>query len=462
MGRDEMNLAELPFFLLSKRSPKGVNELQFTYDMGSGKESVRTHLTIKADPQHGFPTAREEDVILACLQISRDFNRYEDPKIYFTQRQMLQELGWGTRGGAYKRLEDSLFCLQGVRYRVVGWRDNAQKTYTTKGGFSLISDFELRDSRRRDGTPASASREGSLSYFVWGRTLFESFRTGYLKTLNYELVSGFNTTLSKRLYRYLDKHFNPPHYTRVVLPLKAFAYERMAMSRKADLYEIQRQMEPAISELTKHGFIDGRTWSERTSKRADGWQIEFRMPPPKQPLSSSKQSSLNEQGSLAAKELVSRGVDQQVATTLGQKLTSGSKNNPYTLERLRYVVDLHDFKKETGRPCTPGFLVEGLRRELPYAPDDGFKKAKKTRQLKANPSIVKRRSDEAKRAADRRAIVSKLSESETMLLEEEALRRQPSTFHEYYERFRLTDEARFDELRTYLIGEEVERRNSGS
>lgn len=457
MGRDEMNLAELPFFLLSNRSPKGVNQLEFTYDMSSGKESIRTHLTIKGDTQYGFPTAREEEVVLAFLQISRDYNRYEDPKVYFTQRQLLNELGWGTRGAAYKRLEDSLFCLQGVRYRVVGWRDNAQKTFTTKGGFSLISDFELRDSRRKDGTRASTSDE-TLSYFVWGRTLFESFQTGYLKKLNYELVSGFKTTLSKRLYRYLDKHFNPPHYTRIVLPLKPFAHERMAMSRKADYYEIQRQMEPAIEELTAHGFIEKQSWTERVSKKSHERRIEFRM---KLSMSGNAPSRSDVSRSLAGEELISRGVDREVATKLVDTLAPGNQDRAYTFGRLRYVMDLYDFKKKRGISCTPGFLVEGVRREAAYAPDDGFSPEKRNAGSKPNTLKQKRQSDEAKQVAETKEIVSKLSESEKRSLEASALERQPSTFHEYYDRFRRTDQARFDELRTFLIGEELARQRKG-
>ena len=111
LGKDEMNLAELPFFLLSTRSPKNVNEISFTYEEKHRGETVRTRLEIKGDPKLGLPTSREEELVLACLQISKTYNDYIDPKVHCTQSQLLRELGWGSRGAAYKRLEESFFRM---------------------------------------------------------------------------------------------------------------------------------------------------------------------------------------------------------------------------------------------------------------------------------------------------------------------------------------------------------------
>ena len=460
LGRDEMNLAELPFFLLSKRSPKGVSEVEFTYDIRSAGETVRTHLTIQGDPRHGLPTTREEDVVLACLQLSRDSNDYEDPKVYFTQRQLLQELQWGTRGDAYKRLEDAFFCIQGARYRGNGWRDNEKKIYTSKGAFTLISDFMLRDSRRKDAAAnGHESDDTSLSYFVWGQTLYESFRHGYLKTLDYQLVSGFKTTLSKRLYRYLDKHFNPPHFMQVTLPLKPFAYERMAMSRKADLYEIQRQMKPAIEELTAVGFLEPASWKERTKKVGTEWQISFC----RSAIAAASIATCGQPESKTASaipQLVARGVDLTMATTLAAKLKVSDQDAPYTTTRLRYIIDLHDFKKQNNKRCGPGFLVEGLRRVERFPPDDGFS----VKSTVERPSVRKTRrtTRRSPHSVDTLKLnysrAQELSDDEQRELERAALERQPAAFHRSYEEFRRTSEARFTELRAYLIADELQKR----
>ena len=61
IGRDEMNLAEFPFTLLSHRVPEGVNTIKFT-DTISGKDgkSVIREWTITGSEAYGLPVAGDE------------------------------------------------------------------------------------------------------------------------------------------------------------------------------------------------------------------------------------------------------------------------------------------------------------------------------------------------------------------------------------------------------------------
>ena len=71
--------------------------------------------------------------------------------------------------------------------------------------------LNLRDSRRvtqageGEGPPTE-----SLSWFRWNGYLFDSFRSGYLKKLDYGIYRSFEQQAAKRLYRYLDKHSSSP------------------------------------------------------------------------------------------------------------------------------------------------------------------------------------------------------------------------------------------------------------
>ena len=78
-----------------------------------------------------------------------------------------------------------------VTYRKA-WRDNKDREWQDRGGFGLIDSYNLRDSRRvtqageGDGPPTE-----SLSWFRWNGYLFDSFRSGYLKKLDYGIYRSF-------------------------------------------------------------------------------------------------------------------------------------------------------------------------------------------------------------------------------------------------------------------------------
>ena len=121
--------------------------------------------------------------------------------------------------------------LADTRYRVEGWRDNKEKIYTTKGAFSLIGDFELCDSRRRVGVGSRKQRfvrDRTTSFVYWGPVLFESFQSGYIKKLDFAAVRSLRHTAAKRLYRYLDKYFNPPAVAKLCFDLNELAYLQSA------------------------------------------------------------------------------------------------------------------------------------------------------------------------------------------------------------------------------------------
>ena len=101
-GRDEMNLVEFPFATLSERTG-GVNILEFqreTYDRVIGKPVTRK-LTVTGDAKYGLPTAKDEEVYLGLLQLTKLHNAFEQPKVYFTRSQLIKLMGWKNRDWSY-------------------------------------------------------------------------------------------------------------------------------------------------------------------------------------------------------------------------------------------------------------------------------------------------------------------------------------------------------------------------
>lgn len=248
-----MNLVDLPVFLLSTRSQCGVHIRRYEIEEFDRKENrpVRRCLTVTGDAHHGLPSSAAEEVYLGLLHHSRAWNDFADPVVFFSRGELLKTLGWGYRNSAYHRLAKSFDQLCGVRLKCENfWRDNRAREYRSVENISLIDYYRFRDSRNR----STGEFRETLSEMRWGAALFESFDAGYLKKLNLDVALSLNP-LARRLYRMLDKHFYPPDRTRLTYDMRELACERLGMSRNYDAAQIRRQLEPAIEELIKIGFL---------------------------------------------------------------------------------------------------------------------------------------------------------------------------------------------------------------
>ncbi len=271
-GRDEMNLVEFPFATLSDRSD-GVHVLEFQVadtDRTTGLP-VERKLTVTGDPKYGLPTAKDEEVYLGLLQLTKFHTDFSTPTVQFTRHELIRLLDWSNNDWAYERVATALARLTGVRlFYQNAWRDNANKVFKDRGGFGILDSFVLRDGRKGSG-PA----EDLHSEFRWNAVLFESFQAGYLKRLDFETVRTLGTK-AKRLYRYLDKHFNPPKYARLVYDLRTLACERLGFSREYDAVQIRRALQPAVEELEAQGFLVVEGVESRYRKIARGkWEVSF-------------------------------------------------------------------------------------------------------------------------------------------------------------------------------------------
>lgn len=247
-SRDEMNLAEFPLTVLSTRSDPNIKTLEFSdqYRNKEGEIVERKWIITGAD-KFGLPTSTDDDVILGLIRLSMD-EGFRNRKVHFTRYELLKALQWSTEGRNYSRLTKSLDRLSGVRIRAANsFFDNSSKSYQTCN-FGIIDAYEINDNRaKKDG-------DISTSFFIWSEKIFDSFRSGYIRKINLDLYFSLKSAVSRRLYRYLDKHFY--HRSVIEKPLMEFAFEKLGLSRSYKyVSSVRQQIEPACDELVKEGFL---------------------------------------------------------------------------------------------------------------------------------------------------------------------------------------------------------------
>jgi plasmid replication initiation protein len=249
LSRDEMNLAEFPLTVLSTRANSAVKTLEFSDSVkGKNGELLTRKWIITGADKFGLPTASDDEVLLGLLKLSVD-SGFVERKVYFTRYELLKILRWSTEGRSYSRLQKALDRLSGVRIKTSnGFFDNETKLHSTRN-FGIIDAYEINDGR-------GPGVEVKPSFFIWSETIFKSFQVGFIKKLDLDFLLDLKSAVSKRLYRYLDKHFW--YRSRVQQNLFTLAHEKLGVSRTYSYAsQLRQQLDPAVEELIERGFLMG-------------------------------------------------------------------------------------------------------------------------------------------------------------------------------------------------------------
>ena len=386
IGKDEMNLAEFPMTSLSDRPITSETSLKFEdqiYDERKKRLVIRKRI-IEGSKEYGLPTATDDSVILALIQLTKLKNGFTAREVMFTRHELISLLSWPNKGQSYDRIAQSLHRLAGVTYHFENsWWDNRRKTWTTKI-FGIIDTVELNDSREADD-------QGGLvaSRIIWNPIILDSFQAGYLRSIDFNLCINFRNHVSMRIYRFMGKRFHlKSDWT---FDLKDFAYEHIGLSR---IYEggmqIARKLQPAIEELESVGFLEPLVEDERFLKKGRSWSIRFlkKTPTTSPGLALVEDPESRPPGSIT--ELTDRGVTRATAEELVGK---------HPAEFIQLKMDVFDWlagkqdKRIAQNPA--GYLVKSISDD--YAVPKGFvSKAEQQERQEA------RQAKEGKAAEDRR------------------------------------------------------------
>ncbi|HJN13968.1 MAG TPA: replication initiator protein A [Armatimonadota bacterium] len=338
VGRDEMNLAEFPFALLSKRVPKGMNEIRFADTIrGSSGALVERRWTVTGSPKHGLPVAADELVYVALMEASKEqgFNT----RIIQTSRQdIAKRLGLPHGGAAYRQIKASLDRLVGVNIHAENafW-DPDKRSYGTVS-FGLIDDYVLLDERKDRTKPLPAGQ------VAWNRIIFASFQAGNIKRLDTAFFFSLKSPIARRLYRYLDKKRYDGKAT-FQIGLEKLAFEHLGLSRSYKYpSQIRQKLERGHQELIDRSFLRGVSYEPMVS---GGEKVIYEFAKPeKLQLEQPDEPGPNE---LLIGELTEIGVSEPVARTLTEEYAEDEIRTQMAYLSARQAAD------------PPAVLVQSIR-----------------------------------------------------------------------------------------------------
>jgi hypothetical protein len=352
--RDELNFAEFPLAALADTIPRGQKTLVYTdtiFDRGRN-EPVNRKLTITASDEYGLPTALDDEVILGLVQLTAKSN-FGAKKVHFTRYELIKELEWRDETKSYERIEQSLRRWLGVTlYYDKAWWSKEESCWVNES-FHILEQVTLFDKERRERR-RRANPEDTLagkSSFVWNEVVFNSFKSGYLKQLDFDLYKRLKSPIAKRMYRFLDKRFY--HRARLEFELREFACEKIGLSRRYHNGEIKRLLSTAITELEGVSFLAPLPPSERFLREARGiWKAVF--------VSASKRDVHREAerggDSTLQAEMVALGVKASVAEEL-----LGEHDHEKIREKVSYTKELLRRKDKKVARNPAGFVVSAVR-----------------------------------------------------------------------------------------------------
>ena len=376
ISRDEMNLAEFPLAVLSTRTNPTVKTLEFSdvVRLSSGETIERQWIVTGAD-KFGLPTSTDDDVILGLIRLTKE-QSFRERKVFFTRYELLKILRWTTEGRSYSRLTKSLDRLSGLRIRASNaFYDNTLKAYQTKN-FGIIDAYEIND--ERGGT----CNKNPNSYFIWSELMFDSFKSGFIKKIDLDFYFSLKSAVSRRLYRYLDKHF---YYSRIVeKPLMVFAFEKLGLSRTYRyVSSVKQQIMPACEELVAKGFLANIEFCGK----GEGTVVKFIKAGTEAPvIGDSYQVSNKTMGPLSQKTAITRAISSASAATtstdqIGTLLTERgltvrqakyllANKDQASLEKIKKIVVYYDHLLETGNAKISknpiGFLYRAVEKPTEF------------------------------------------------------------------------------------------------
>jgi len=373
--KDELNFAEFPLASLADRVAENQKTLEFhdtIFDQSIGTHITRK-LTIAASDKFGLPRALDEEVILGLIQLTNR-QAFRDKKVHFSSYELIKLLGWNDSAKSYRRIEEALKRWVSITlFYDKAWWSKEEQCWVNEN-FHILESVTIYDRERRASKKALNPDDANAgkSYFVWNDIVFRSFQSGNLKEIDLDIYRELKSAISKRMYRFLDKHFY--RRARLEYDFERFAFEHVGISRTSTLAEVKRLLSKPLVELESIGFIKPLPKEERFIKVTKGqWKVIFDRG------ASEARALMSPEQLDALEQLKGRGVTATKASKLVRS---------YSPERIAEKIAIHDWllgradKRCSANP--PGFLVAAIQDDFP-APT-GFLKTRE--QAKSELRVI--------------------------------------------------------------------------
>lgn len=385
IGRDEMNLAEFALGLASDRNPKNLKtvERSQTLKLANGKV-LEQHWVVTGSEKYGLPRGGDDDLLLGLLKIASDAN-FSDRRVQFSRYELLQVLDWPLNGQSYQRIEDGLNRLVGVRiYAKNAFWDNERKSYLSMN-FGIVDEFQIYENRHQRANQGQT--EIPLTYVVFSDKLYNSIKSNNIKRLDLNFYYALGSTITKRLYRFLDKRRWGK--TRLVVDILTLATMNLGLDTSGRSYasQVKQRLDSSHQELVDKGFLSG--WEYRLGKDRKSWLVEYSFGSEAPALPSGETAS---PGASLLEQLMLRGLSRAV----GQRLIDGFP------ERIAEKLEIYDHLVRTRSRMISknpqGWLRRAIEEDYQAQPAD-FESSQE-REQKKQAKAARERAQKEKREAE--------------------------------------------------------------
>lgn len=276
-GRDELNLIDFPIGTLSNKQPvdssgNRVAELVFTVnnfddDLGC---VVPKRLTTRTSSKHGFPTPKEEQLLVGLMLLTRVKNNFSNPRVEFRPGELYQLMNWPNDSTSKRQLKVGLDRLSGVKLKYENsWSTSSGETYEKEFLTGLLDSYMLT-------TPKVGQAHRSITpcWVQWSAEVFADIQAGNVKELNTNQFFALKYPLTRRMYRFLDKHLTDT--PQLEMDLLTFA-AHLGIAETKHVGKIKDRLRNALLELESiPGFTQPLPPTERFHKLGRGqWVVRF-------------------------------------------------------------------------------------------------------------------------------------------------------------------------------------------
>ncbi|MFM9963578.1 MAG: replication initiator protein A [Planctomycetaceae bacterium] len=449
-----MNLAEFPLSPIADRfldGRKTVVVADQVWDKDR-RQHVARELAISGSDRYGLPTARDEDVLLACVQLS-SLSEFQSREVHFSRYELLKLLRWPDETKYYQRLATSLRRWKGVTvFSTRAFYDHARKSWVNRD-FSIFDNLNIYERETSEGANAPAS-----SRFVWNEVLFSNFQAGYLKKLDWDLYCRLTDPVAKRLYRLLDKRFY--HGDEVTFDLDDLAFRKVRVSENYNTAQIKRALANGIRELEELWDLRPLPTERRYVKLERGrWQVVFQ----RRRIRMTKAAEANREAVATdlSIELTRRGIGPATAEDLVAEQPR---------ETIQTMMELFDWYNARQQTKGPGFLVDSIRNAAKYQLPKGFESSAQRDARQQASNSRKRASRDIQQQRDARwqqeenarlepftAFWNGLAKTEQTEFEEAALKLTQPMKRDGYLRLREIGGLVFEQYRKVILRDHFER-----
>jgi len=248
----EGNFEDHPYFTVgNQRGGEGVIQYTNTIRTRDGQE-LRQTWTVRAVQGLGLPGTLDQDVYVALLQlVDRQGDVPENGWIGFSLYELVELLQRTHGGRDYRQVKESLERLSSTSIQ-------SKNAFYRKSTKSYVDDtFHLLDRVQHSESTDGSGRRSEKTWVKLSDYFVESYKANYLKGLDADFYWSLNSSVAKRLYRFVDKKRN--HQRRWEVGLFALR-DRIPLSPYKYPSKIKEKLAPAHEELRHKGFLERVTY----------------------------------------------------------------------------------------------------------------------------------------------------------------------------------------------------------